>query len=488
MKFLVVGGGSGGHITPAVAVVREILEKSPRSKVEFWTDKKYYKNVVKITTELGVRWGSSAQTGTRGVPYIRVRKISAGKFRRYSGWTFLQWIRNWWIVLKDLVLGNIVGFFRFVTGLWQSFWRLLPRSKRPDVIFLKGGFVGLPVGLVAKWFKIPYVIHESDAVPGLANRILMEDATVIATGWKQKESGSSTKQQKPGQGEPAYTSSISQIDGIVNGESSKGDTRPLRIFTGIPVAAEFRSVSPAQQSALKKSFGFDPEQPLVVVTGGSQGAENINEAMREILPEMLEFTSVGLVAGHKQYEKMVELKRYEDWNRAKLQSNFRLWEFNSAMHELLGAADVVISRAGATTIAELAALEKAVVLVPFEALPNSHQVRNAEDLADSGAVVMIKDSAMRKKPTLLLDEIRHLVRSPRERANLAEKLHKEAAPDAAARLAAILLQIAKEREQPKKNSSKKPAAQRSVRNQRPTRHEKRMRKVEKHKTGAKKGR
>ena len=203
---------------------------------------------------------------------------------------------------------------------------------------------------------------------------------------------------------------------------------------------------------------------------------------------MLEFTSVGLVAGHKQYEKMVELKRYEDWNRAKLQSNFRLWEFNSAMHELLGAADVVISRAGATTIAELAALEKAVVLVPFEALPNSHQVRNAEDLADSGAVVMIKDSAMRKKPTLLLDEIRHLVRSPRERANLAEKLHKEAAPDAAARLAAILLQIAKEREQPKKNSSKKPAAQRSVRNQRPTRHEKRMRKVEKHKTGAKKGR
>lgn len=95
---------------------------------------------------------------------------------------------------------------------------------------------------------------------------------------------------------------------------------------------------------------------------------------------------------------------------------------------------------------------------------------------------------MRKKPTLLLDEIRHLVRSPRERANLAEKLHKEAAPDAAARLAAILLQIAKEREQPKKNSSKKPAAQRSVRNQRPTRHEKRMRKVEKHKTGAKKGR
>jgi len=472
MKFLVVGGGSGGHITPAVAVVREILEKSPRSKVEFWTDKKYYKNVVKITTELGVRWGSSAQTGTRKVPYIRVRKISAGKFRRYSGWTFTKWLKNWWIVLKDLVFGNIVGFFQFLFGLHQSFWRLLPKSKRPDVIFLKGGFVGLPVGLVAKKFKIPYVIHESDAVPGLANRILMKDAVVIATGWQEKDE----------QGQPACGFNISQIDDIVKSDSSD-NAKPLKIFTGIPVAAEFRSVSQTQQNTLKKNFGFDSERPLIVVTGGSQGAENINEAMREILPEMLEFASVGLIAGHKHYENMVELKRYEDWNKAKLQSNFRLWEFNSAMHELLGAADVVISRAGATTIAELAALEKAVILVPFEALPNSHQVRNAEDLAEAGAVVMIKDAVMRKKPKLLLEEARHLVRSPRERANLAERLHREAAPDAAARLAVILLTIAKDKQDlEKRGTNKKSSSSRKQSSsQRPTRHEKKLRKVEKRK-------
>ncbi len=481
MKFLVVGGGSGGHITPAVAVVREILEQSPRSKVEFWTDKKYYKNVVKITTELGVRWGSRAGASTRTVPYIRVRKISAGKFRRYSGWTPIQWIRNWWIVIKDLIFGNIIGFFQFVIGLHQSFWRLLPKSKRPDVIFLKGGFVGLPVGIVAKHFGIPYVIHESDAVPGLANRVLMKHAAVIATGWKEE---SSTNQQKPEQDQPVCNSSITQIDEIVN----RGDGSPVRIFTGIPVAVEFRTVSRTQQNALKKSFGFDPERPLVVVTGGSQGAENINEAMRKILPEMLELASVGLVAGRKHYESMVELKRYEDWNRAKLQSNFRLWEFNSAMHELLGAADIVISRAGATTIAELAALEKATILVPFEALPNSHQLRNAEDLAKAGAVVMIKDSAMRADPRSLLAEVRHLIRAPKERSTLAQKLHREAAPDAAARLAVVLLQIARQSEKggvakPKhrvgcvtKNSIKKTATVR------PTRQQKRLRKVEKQKT------
>ena len=213
---------------------------------------------------------------------------------------------------------------------------------------------------------------------------------------------------------------------------------------GIPVAAEFKMVSEAQQKNLKKAFGFDPERPLVVVTGGSQGSLNIDNAMKEILPEMLKFTSVGLVAGRKHYEDMVELKKYEEWDKAKLQSNFRMWEFNSAMHELMGAADVVVSRAGATTIAELAALGKAVILVPFERLPGGHQAKNAERLQDKGAVVMVTDERMQQQPGVLLEEVRHLVRSPKERATLAEKLHAEAKPDAAKSLAEIVLRVGEE--------------------------------------------
>lgn len=405
MKVLVVGGGSGGHITPAVAVIREILEMKPRTRVEFWTDRKYYKNVVKITTEIGVRWGSRAQEGNRKIPYIRVRKVWAGKFRRYAGWTWQDWFKNWNIVLKDLVFGNIGGFFGFVGGLMQSFWRLLLPSRRPDVIFLKGGFVGLPVGLVARLFRIPYIVHESDVVPGLANRLLMRHATVVATGFA----------------ELAGAKDVVQV--------------------GTPVAPEFKSVSEVKQKTLKKTFGFDPERPLVVVTGGSQGALSIDEAMMEILPEMLKFTSVGLVAGRKHYENMVELKKYEEWDKAKLQSNFRMWEFNSAMHELMGAADVVVSRAGATTIAELAALEKAVILIPYELLPGGHQTKNAEKLQEAKAVVVIPDEKMRQQPGLLLEEVRHLVRSPRERRELAERLHAEAKLDAALRLARVVLEV-----------------------------------------------
>ena len=412
MKVLVVGGGSGGHITPAVAVVRELMEKNPRTKVEFWTDKKYYKNVVKITTEIGVRWGSHAQEENRRIPYIRVRKIWAGKFRRYAGWTTKDWFKNWNIVLKDLIFGNIVGFFGFIGGIVQSFWRLLLPSRRPDVIFLKGGFVGLPVGLVAKKLKIPYVVHESDMVPGLANRVLMENAAVVATGW----------------------------------EGLKTNNTQV-VHVGVPVAPEFKVVTEAQQKALKKDFGFDPEKPLVVVTGGSQGSQNINEAMNVTLPEMLKFASVGLVAGRKYYEEVVGLKRYEEWDKAKLRSNFRMWEFNSAMHDLMGAADVIISRAGATTIAEMSALKKAVILVPFERLPGAHQLKNAEKLKELGAVVMVPDAVMQKDPSELLESTRYLVRAPKEREQLADKLHAEAKPDAAEKLAEVLVEVSEHRQE-----------------------------------------
>lgn len=408
MKVLVVGGGSGGHITPAVAVVRKLLEKKPRTRVEFWTDKKYYKNVVKITTEIGVRWGEENREEKDKKPYIRVRKVCAGKFHRYASWTWKTYIERIDITLKDIIWGNIVGFFGFLSGVVQSFFRLVSKQNRPDVIFLKGGFVGLPVGIVAKVLKIPYVVHESDAVPGLANRVLMKNAEVVAMGMPFEEKEGREKWR----------------------------------WVGVPVAAEFSVVSEKKQKELKKIFGFDKEKILVVMTGGSQGSENMNNAMREILPELLKTMSVGLVAGRKHYEDMVDLKKYEEWDEASLKSNFRLWEFNSAMHELLGAADIVVSRAGATTIAELSALKKATILVPFEKLPGGHQVKNAERLEKEKAVEVILDSKMVEKPERLLEKIKSLVKSEKKREELAENLNKNAKLDAAGELAEILIEVA----------------------------------------------
>jgi UDP-N-acetylglucosamine--N-acetylmuramyl-(pentapeptide) pyrophosphoryl-undecaprenol N-acetylglucosamine transferase len=214
------------------------------------------------------------------------------------------------------------------------------------------------------------------------------------------------------------------------------------IKTGVPVAPEFKKVGEAKQRQLKKAFGFDENEPLVVITGGSQGAQHINEAVREILPEMLKFASVGLVAGRERYEEMVDLKKYEDWDKAKLKSNFRMWAFNSAMNELMGAADVVVSRAGATTIAELAALAKAVILVPFEQLPGSHQVKNAERIEGLSAAEVVSDSRMVQQPGILLEKVQKLVRSPKVRRELAAKLHETYKPKAAKDLADVLIELA----------------------------------------------
>ena len=311
------------------------------------------------------------------------------------------------ITLKDLFLGNILGFFGFLGGLFMSFIRLIKKRTRPNIIFLKGGFVCLPVGLVARLFHIPYIIHESDSVAGLANRLLMKHARKVAFG-------------------------MSPSPEIL-------DAHPNYVVTGIPVGPEFQPVTATRQAQLKRAFSFNANKPLVVIAGGSQGSENLNETTRLILPELLMFTSVALVAGRRYYESVLELKHYENWDHASLESNFRMWEFCTTMDELLGAADVVVSRAGATTITELASLAKAVILVPFERLPGGHQLVNANRLKDVGAVAMVKDADMMKNPSNLLDAIRHLVRSPRERETLSKRLEEEARGSAAKHLAELIL-------------------------------------------------
>ena len=202
MKILVVGGGSGGHIMPAVATVKEVFELEPKAEVEFWTDRKNYKLVTELfeavelessVRETTVRREREERVGRKKVKVVRrsrrrdivegekvvVRWVCAGKFRRYGGWRKEDYLKYAWVIIRDMVLKNVVNLFLFLFGVGQSLVRLSgvfgvegvkfgaeARARQPDVVFLKGGFVGLPVGIVAGWLKIPYLVHESDATPG----------------------------------------------------------------------------------------------------------------------------------------------------------------------------------------------------------------------------------------------------------------------------------------------------------------------------------
>ena len=390
MKILVVGGGSGGHVTPVVAVVREILKVRPRAKIEFWTDKKYYKNARKITIENGLD--------------IKIRKVVAGKLRRYTNFTFITYLQNF-----DVVIKNVIDFFKTIGGLFQSFFRLI--ANRPDVIFLKGGYVCLPVGVVAHLLRIPYVIHDSDAAPGLTNRVLAKHATKIATGMPLE---------------------------YYNYPEERAE------WTGIPISEEFSPVTEAKQRALKKELGFDEKKPLIVVTGGSQGAQHINEAMREILPQVLKISSVMLIAGRERYPEMLDLKDYEVWEEGELKTNFRIIEFSAEMYKLFGAADIVVSRAGASTMTELSSMAKAVIMVPNEKLPGYHQVKNAAAYEKANAAVVVVDDKMHEDPELLLKAIRRLINHPEERDEISKNLKKFSKDNAAENLANTVISVAKE--------------------------------------------
>ena len=375
-------------MTPVIAVVREIWEIRPRAKIEFWTDKKYFKNTKKLAFENDMD--------------LRVRKIAAGKLRRYTNFKFIDYLQHF-----DVILQNIADFFRIIGGFIQSFWRLI--RNRPDVIFLKGGYVCLPVGTVAKWLHIPYIIHDSDATPGLTNRLLSKKATKIATGMPLK---------------------------YYNYPEEKA------VWTGIPINQEFHPVGEKKQKSLKKELGFNENEPLLVVTGGSLGAENINVAIREILPELLKMTSVLLVAGRERYPEMLDLKDYEKWEDGKLVSNFRMLEFSGEMYKLFGAADLVVSRAGASTMTELSSMAKAVIMVPNYKLPGYHQVKNAETYAKENAAVIVEDNKMQKDPSLLLKEIKKLLKDKKKREELGANLKTFSKDNAAKNLADIVIDVA----------------------------------------------
>jgi len=391
MKILVVGGGSGGHVTPAIAVVQEVLKEKPKTEVRFWTDKKYYKNVVKITTLQNVK--------------MRVKKIPAGKFRRYTHIRAYEYLlpENWRILGQ-----NGVDFFRVGWAIFVSICRMI--IWRPNVVFLKGGYVSLPVGVAARVLSVPYVIHDSDAQLGLTSRLLVKKAAKVALGMPPSD-------------------------------SVKEDQK--YIWTGIPVNEEFHKIGEAEKRRFMRELELDPDKPLVLATGGSQGSMHLNDAVGTILPDLLKVSSVVLIAGRNKYQDSISLKDYEVWEKGKMKSDFRLFEFSTEMPKLLGAADVIISRAGATTIAEIAAMRKAMVLIPYGVLPGKHQSKNADMLAKAGAAKVIEDEDMMKDPLKLLKEVKYLVKNKDARDEMAKKLYETARPDAAKELARVVLEVAK---------------------------------------------
>lgn len=373
-----MGGGSGGHVTPVVAVLKELRSAHPKVELKFWCDTKFAPQARSIV-------GGFDDT-------IPVETIASGKLRRYYHLTFIQHV-----LWPSLMWSNLVDGFKVLGGFLQSLAKLI--IWRPDVVFTKGGYVCLPVGMAARVLNIPLVIHDSDAHPGLTNRVLSRWAVSIGTGAPLEYYSYPKKKAK---------------------------------YIGIPINEAFHPYTKNEQWDAKREWGVHPDKPLVVVTGGGLGARRLNDTTLKALKKIQQKASVVLVSGAGQYE---ELKA-----RAPKQSeNFQLHAFVTTMPQLLGAADIVVTRAGATTILELAALMKPTILVPNAALTGGHQLKNAAVYQEAHVAIVLDEDQTVDNPQLLVDAINSYLDDPKTTASMAKRFGKFAKPNAAKDMAKLIL-------------------------------------------------
>ncbi len=281
--------------------------------------------------------------GDLNIPYYG---ISCGKFRRY------------------IDLKNISDPFRVIKGLHEA--RRLLKKIKPDVVFSKGGFVSVPVVVAAKSRNIPCVIHESDMTPGLANKICIPCAKRVCTNFPE------TMEHIP---------------------SHKA------VLTGSPIRQElFHGI---RQKGLK-FCGFTEEKPVILIIGGSLGAVAINNAVRNILPVLLEQFQIIHLCGKDKLEPSLDgTKGYVQFEYIK-----------EELSDLMAAADIVISRAGANAICELLALRKPNILIPLSAQASrGDQILNAASFEKSGYSIVLQEEDVTKDT--LLDAI-HMAYDNRE--------------------------------------------------------------------------
>lgn len=328
---------------------------------------------------------------------VPVSVISAGKLRRYHGVSL-------WKQLLDIptTLQNIRDILLVAIGAVQSLW-LLSRW-RPDVVFSKGGFVCLPMGYAAHLLKIPLVIHDSDVHPGLTNRILSRWATFIATGAPLEY----------------YSYPLERAR-----------------YTGIPIDVSFKPLTAEEVQDARGDLGLpDAARPLVVVTGGGLGAGRINQAMLSIATRLVDDgISVVHITGKNGFAACEK--------QAPESVHYKLLPFVSRdMARVLGAADVVVTRAGATTMMELAALKSAVIIIPNPILTGGHQLKNAAVFEEADAALLVDETRLSEKPMELYKVISELIADKAERERLGRNLYEFARPDAALDVARLVVEAA----------------------------------------------
>jgi UDP-N-acetylglucosamine--N-acetylmuramyl-(pentapeptide) pyrophosphoryl-undecaprenol N-acetylglucosamine transferase len=320
--------------------------------------------------------------------------IFAGKLRRFHGKSPF-----WYITQPRLVLRNILDFFLLIFGTVQSVFILL--FWRPNVVFVKGGYVGLPVGLAAIALRIPVVTHDSDTLPGLTNRILSKHAAALAV-------GAPTDQYPQYAGKNVH-------------------------FTGVPVREDF--LHPPSQTEAKQALSVAEYTQVIAIVGGSLGAVRVNTTILEHLAAIASGHSDRAVLwftgafGYEEIAQNVNLTEYP---------NVFVQPYTHDLPTVFAAATIVITRAGATTLAELSIMKKPTIVIPNPLLTGGHQMKNAHMLSENKAALVVHEDVIDTLPQV----IDSLLSDSSLQHELGENFAEFSEPAAAEEIAKLIIQTA----------------------------------------------
>lgn len=313
-----------------------------------------------------------------------VVRISGGKYRRYKDRPKLDSLTD----VKTHAL-NLRDAGRTVKGLSQALGVI--SKYKPDIIFIKGGYVSVPVGLAAGIKKIPYITHDSDSVPSLVTKIIGKKANKKLIGMPVSESGF--------------------------------------IHVGIPVSDNFKHVSNDAQKQFKNDINIEPKQKTILITGGSQGAQRINHIVSAILPKLSQDDIFVIHQTGTKFDAMPT-------------NNYMPVPYIKDMYKYSGAADVIVCRAG-SSMAEFAQQDKPMIAIPAKQLAGSHQVLNAKIIKENNAAVILDEDELDKNPIKLYETIQSLLTDSNESKKLADSAKKIYPDDAADKIVDMLLNSSK---------------------------------------------
>ncbi|KHD84676.1 undecaprenyldiphospho-muramoylpentapeptide beta-N-acetylglucosaminyltransferase [Heyndrickxia ginsengihumi] len=365
MRIIVSGGGTGGHIYPALALIRTIKAKHPNTECLY------------IGTEKGLE---SKLVPRENIPF---KAIHITGFKR------------------SLSIENVKTVLRFIKGVKQC--KKMIKEFKPDVVIGTGGYVCGPVVYAAAKLKVPTIIHEQNSVPGLTNKFLSRYVNKVAV---------------------CFDSAKDFFD------------HKKVVLTGNPRASE---VLGQRDKKVLQTFHLKENIPTVLIFGGSRGARPINEAVIKALANFVgKSYQVIYATGDVHYEavqKEISLIGQVD--------NVSVVPFIHNMPEVLRAVDLVVARAGATTLAELTALGVPSILIPSPYVTNNHQEKNARALTEKHAALMLLEKDL--TATKLIETIDQILLDKDQTIKMREAARKLGIPDASERLYQVMESLAESR-------------------------------------------